>query len=168
MVVLETSPSRLVLQDESCVMSQAHANGGWHVLAPILLGMSIPGILLALLAPKLLPNGPLVFGVYLVATFVISSVIFVRSVFNPGNIIEATFDSRKRAAAFVRMGTFGTTFFSVPFSAIEAVRIDVHTDRDEHRVAHPVVELVSGELLALPTGTTPAQLHEIQAVIGRR
>ena len=101
------------------------------------------------------------------AIFVISAVIFIRSVFNPGSIVEAVFDRDARSARFVRIGAFATASTEVAFQDIAKIYIDTHYDDDGYKSYMPLVELKSGEAFQLPEGTTQGQIDAIRAAVGR-
>lgn len=166
MAVSTTHSGLLVVQDERFSGHHSVPSAGRQMLMPILLGLGIPGVAVGVLAPDLLSDQSLVFGFYLMTIFVISAVIFIRSIFNPGSVVEATFDARSRTANFVRIGTFATTNLVVPFREIDAVSIEA-IDDGGYKSCLPLVVLKNGESLELPEGTSRSEIEAIRSFITR-
>ncbi len=162
---MSASSALLVVQDERFSGNRSLPTAGRQMLMPILLGLAVPGVAVAVLAPEILMNSTLVLGIYLLAIFVVSAVIFIRSVFNPGSVVEATFDSRSRSAVFVRIGAFATTSQVVPFKDISEVHIETQQDDDGYRSYMPLIELKNGETVQLPEGTTQSQIDGIRTIV---
>lgn len=167
MMASATRSSVLVVADERFSENRALPYAGRQALIPILLGLAIPAIATAVFFPSLLSNKALVFGFFLMAIFVVASVIFIRSVFNPGSVVEATFDTTTRMASFVRLGTFATSITTVPFDNVAKVYLDSHYDDDGYKSFQPMIELKDGDVIELPEGTTQGQINSIRAMIGR-
>lgn len=157
----------LLIQDERFADGRTLPLANRHTLVPILIGLAIPAVGVAVLAPGLLSNPGLVFGFYLMSIFVVSAVIFIRSVFNPGCIVEAMFDKETATGTFTRYGTFASQTIVVPFADMAKVYIETHYDQDGYKSFQPVVELKSGEMLQLPEGTTKGQVEAIKRILGR-
>ena len=166
MAKISSAPSAaLLLQDGSLTAGHSGNYAGAHALAPVLLGLSVPAVLFAVLVPGAVHYAPLVVGVYLMALFVIASILFVRSVFNPGFVISASFDPASTVAEFVRSGTFGTTSVRVPFSDIASVRMEMKYDDDGYKVLVPTVDLRSNETVELPAGASQTDIEMVRAVL---
>lgn len=163
---------RAAARSGSLVIRDAHAPhfdgayGGLHGLVPVLLGLAAPGLIAAYVLPAYVEEtmGEIVL-VYLSVMFVAAGVVFVRSVFNPGAVIEVTFDTRSRTAVFVRDGAFGTTRESVPFRLIADVYNTVCYERDGSKTFQPVVLLKSDATVPLPKGTTSAEIERARVLI---
>jgi hypothetical protein len=157
----------LVVQDERFAGNRSLPSAGRQMLMPVLLGLGVPGVAVSVFAPQLLSNPALVFGFYLMAIFVVAAVIFIKSIFNPGTIVEATFDQRAKSANFVRLGTFATTNTAVAFKDITRIYIETHYDDDGYKSYMPLVEIKNGETLQLPEGTTQGEIDAIRTMVGK-
>lgn len=166
MLASATQSGVLTIQDERFSGDEMLPYAGRRALVPVLLGLAIPAVSVAVVAPQLLSHPELVFGFYLMTIFVVSAVIFVRSVFNPGSIVTATFDASSRTASFVRIGSFSTEVQTVLFSEIERVHIESQFDDDGYKTYTPLVDLKSAASVQLPEGTTQGQINSIRALVG--
>jgi hypothetical protein len=167
MMASATRSSVLVVADERFADSRTLPYAGRQALVPILLGLAIPAIAAAIFFPGLLSNKALVFGFFLMAIFVAATVIFIRSVFNPGSVVEATFNTSTRMASFVRLGTFATSTTNIPFDDVAKVYLESNYDDDGYKSFQPIIELKDGDIIELPEGTTQGQINSIRAMLGR-
>lgn len=160
-----TRSNTLVIRRSRPVAGDGTNYAGWHALMPILLGLSVPGLCLALAAPELATDAWTILGIYLVSIFVASAVVFVRSVFNPGELVEAAFDPKSRSLTLTMAGTFGTTTEKLAFQRIAEVYVDVRFDNGGGKVLVPLLRLKNDAEIVLPDGTTDRDLTAIRALL---
>lgn len=157
---------RLILRDDAH-QGPIDDYSGWHAMVPVLLGLSIPGLIAAFMGTKVFGESfAIILGVYLMTIFVVSGVIFVRSVFNPGGVIQATFDAKSRSAEFVFAGAFGNPRRVLPLRQIAEVYVDVRYEKDGYKLMRPVVLLKSDETIELPPDTTKEDIESIRTLLG--
>ena len=143
------------------------AYSGVHAIAPILLGLSVPALAMLYVFPEMVAYGALLICVYLLAIFVIASVIFIRAVFNAQEVAEVRFDSRSKMLAITRKGSFGNTVAEFPFDMIADAYLRVSYDDDGYKSVVPEMRLKDGEVFGLPGDVTAAELEAVRRTIAK-
>lgn len=129
-----------------------------HALVPILLGLLGPVAVLSFIDIYALANASAIVHIYLFAIFALAAGAYILSVLEPGEIIRVTMDQKARVVELERIGLLARSVMQIPFANITSVRVDVHTDKDGYETAVPVIVLSTHNVLALPAGTTEADV----------
>ena len=158
----------LTIVDPAYESLGAASYAGRHALIPILAGLAAPLAAALLLAPGLLGSGRMVVQLVLVLILLVSGTVFVLTALGSGELVSATFDGTRREAEIVLAGAFAHKVLHVPFDHIRSIRTEVSRDDDGYCYQQAVIELHSGEVLALPDATTAAEVQAAAALLSGR
>lgn len=158
----------VVLVDASVAHVDPGAYKGLHALVPILIGLTVPIVAFSLFDPRALGNGRLVLHIVTMAIVLVAATIFVLSMINPGNIVQAIFDPSRRAVDLVRSGAFANNVLTLPFDRIATARIETVYDDDGYQQRVPLLVLTNRETYQLPAGTSESDIADIRQLIGLR
>lgn len=141
-------------------------NGG-HALAPILIGLSAPALMLMFVAPDLLGGGGLrgILSVYLFVLMTFALGIFCISVIYPGPVVGADFEAKTGMAKIIRAGPLAHTVFDMPLDRIEKAELRLCYDDDGYSWTEPVLIMRSGDIINLPENTAEPQIRAINATL---
>ena len=145
----------------------AQAGFNFHMLSPILVGLTLPMLVIGLLDPSgLRPGRPMVMA-FLVTVFVLSAVLFAASLIWQGEIKSIIFHSESRKVEFVQVGLLANTSSHVHFDQVVAIGTASRFDADGYPFSQAEIQLRDGQRIALPPGTLPADLAAARVMIGR-
>lgn len=138
---------------------------GVHALAPISLGLALPALALLILVPEMVNYWALMLSLYLMIIFVLSGVIFVRSIFRSEDVAEVRLDKAARTVSVTRKGSFGNTVSYIPFDKVSDAYFNVRYDDDGYKVSEPRLRLKNGEELDLPGEAGAADLAAVRKLL---
>ena len=127
---------------------------GLHALVPVILGLSVPLILLSPFAAVLQENLERLPVYGLVPVALLAGLAFLISIVAAGTVTHALFDPRTRMVEMVRLGPLANSRWRIPFTQIASVRLVASYDADGAKSLRPLIELKSGEHIELPAETT--------------
>jgi hypothetical protein len=162
-----TTDTRIVLGD---ALPTGHRTGrrlNLHLALPVLLGLSTPLLVVALIDPAVLGHGRVIIQILLTTLFLISTVLFAASLLWPGDISAIIFDPKARVVEIVQSGLIATTRFDVPFDQVVQVGPSSTYDHDGYIVAHADLVLRSGRRLPLPANTSAAAVAAARRALGK-
>jgi hypothetical protein len=143
-------------------------SGHRHALAPILLGLLAPALVILIIDAKALTNPGLVLQIYMIAVFVVASVTYFVSLFDTAEVTRVTFDQGKREVTIESTGFLTKQETAMPFADVVTVRMQTRYDDDGYQTAVPVMVLTTREEMPLPAGTTEHDLLKMRGMLGRR
>ncbi len=136
-------------------------------LAPILMGLAAPVLVLLLIDANALSSASLVIQLYLYAMFAIATGAYIVSIFETGDVTRVTMDRKARLYHVERTGILSKSVHEVPFADVAAVRIETRYDDDGYQTPMPVLVLTTREVVALPAGTTESDVVTMRAMMKR-
>lgn len=166
MLELVNEGSRLVLRQEGRGHKDDAAHLNYQFASPMLVGLSLPFVVIYFLNPDALAHVRLVVTLGMLLAFVMASVIFVHSVMSPGELTALAFDRSSRIAELVRSGMFATTVRPIPFDQIASVDVSLDYDRDGYPTSIAELTLVNGDALLLPPETSELHVSAIRSALG--
>lgn len=166
MVVIGTKGQDVVLFREGAQPCGLNSKFNLHALAPIILGLMAPFVVIALLAPEALAHIQFMVTVLMVGAMIACIFIFIRSVLSPGPVTSVRIDPRKKRLIVERCGPFATTVREIRFIEIVALKMVHEFDQDGYGIIEPRIVLRSRETLAMPEGTTEEHLEALRPYIG--
>jgi len=134
-----------------------HSYEGWQSLAPILLGLAGPLIVVALAFPRLMASS-VSLQLVLVVLLLISGGLFMACLKGPRDVIAAVFDGHAKTVEIIGRGRFATTSWHMRYSKLAAVHTAIRYDANGRKRVVPEIELKSGKRLALPPDISRANL----------
>jgi hypothetical protein len=136
-------------------------------LAPILMGLAAPVLVLLLIDSDALSSASLVIQLYLYAMFAIATGAYIVSIFETGDVTRVTMDGAARKFIVERTGLIAKSALEIPYADVTAVRIETRYDDDGYQTAMPVLVLTTREVVALPAGTTESDVVMMRAMMKR-
>ena len=145
------------------------ANEGGHrfALAPVLLGLSAPVLVLLLIDPRALGSASLVIQLYLCALFAVAVGAYLVSVFETGDVTRVTMDTKKRRFLVERTGLLAKSTLEIPYVDVATIRIEARYDDDGYQTTMPVLVLTTRETVPLPAGTTENDVATMRSMMKR-
>ena len=144
------------------------AYSGVHALAPISLGLAVPALALLYAVPEMIAYWALMISLYLLVIFVLTGVIFVRSVFRAESIAEVRFDALAKTVVLTRKGSFGNTVEILTIDSVADAYFHVRYDDDGYKVVEPRILLKSGEAFVIPGDVTAQELDSVRRWLASR
>ncbi len=141
--------------------------GRWHLLMPVLIGLTAPVLALLVVDPRALASFSVMIQIYLIAMLIIATGAFVISIFDQGEVTKVVFDKESKLVIVEKTGLLARKSIEVPFVDIANIRIETRYDDDGYKAAVPVLTLSSRETIQLPAGTGEAEIAAMRAIIGR-
>lgn len=138
-----------------------------HAIAPVLIGLLAPVLVLMLVDARALGSASVLLHVYLGAIFVIATIAYVISVFDPGEVTRVDFLARDRVVEVERTGLVAKKSVTIPFADIATLRIEARYDDDGYRRNVPLIVLTTHETVELPETVTEADVAAMRRLIGR-
>ena len=145
------------------------APSGQHrlALAPILMGLAAPVLVLLLIDAQALASASLVIQLYLYAMFAIATGAYIISVFETGDVTRVTMDNKARLFHVERTGILAKSTLEIAYADVAAIRIESRYDDDGYQTAMPVLVLTTRETVPLPAGTTESDVATMRAIMKR-
>jgi len=157
------------IADHRLVLSDGHTDpdtGILHAASPFMIGLVGAVLGMALIAPDLLRNGPLIASALLIPSMLVSVGIYAWSVVNPGDIVGLIVDRKARTLELVQANAFAMRRSRIAFGDIARIGLEASYDRDGYGSRVAVLTLVTGERLPLAFAADQARVTELKAVIG--
>lgn len=136
------------------------------MISPILIGMVVPFLLLYLIDPAILRHVRLVVWIALSLMFVITTVLFMISLWCTGTLTGVICDRNRRSVELLWQTPLSTKSQEVPFKDVSALRVRAQYDDDGYTDSAAELILRSKQCVTLPAGTTETQLAPMRAAIG--
>ena len=136
-------------------------------LAPILMGLAAPVLVLLLIDADALSGANLIIQLYLYAMFAVATGAYIVSIFETGDVTGVTMDGPARKFIVERTGLIAKSALEIPYADIAAVRIETRYDDDGYQTAMPVLVLTTREVVPLPAGTTESDVVTMRAMMKR-
>lgn len=146
---------------------EADAAKRLHAIGPVLIGLLAPVLVLMLVDARALGSASVLMHVYLGAIFVIATIAYVISVFDPGEVTRVDFLAKDRVVEVERTGLVAKKIVAIPFSDIATLRIETRYDDDGYRRDVPLIVLTTHETVELPETATEAEVSAMRRLIGR-
>jgi hypothetical protein len=163
MATLAFDNNRLLLSDGT---DPKGAGLDLQALSPVLIGFLAPFVVLLLLDPAALRHVQFAATLVLILGFVLSAAVFVHSALTPGRTTAVSLDPKARVATITRRGAFASRCRNIPFAEVEALELATTYDDDGYPTQAPELHLASGEVIALPAGTSEAHLDAVGRMLG--
>ena len=141
------------------------AYDGAHALAPISLGLAVPALALVYAVPGMAAYWALLIGLYLLVIFIVTAVIFVRSIMRSDEVAEVQVDARAKTIAVTRRGSFGNTTDFIAFSRVADAYFHIRYDDDGYKIVEPRLHLKSSEDIIVPGEVTAAELQALRMLL---
>ncbi len=153
---------------DSAVFGVETPSGRYRLaLAPILMGLAAPVLVLLLIDAESLASASLVIHLYLYAMFAIATGAYIVSVFETGDVTRVTMNSKDRMFHVERTGLLAKSALEIPYADVAAIRIEARYDDDGYQTAMPVLVLTTREIVPLPAGTTESDIASMRAMLKR-
>ena len=136
-------------------------------LAPILMGLAAPVLVLLLIDADALSGANLIIQLYLYAMFAVATGAYIVSIFETGDVTGVTMDGPARKFIVERTGLIAKSALEIPYADVAAVRIETRYDDDGYQTAMPVLVLTTREVVPLPAGTTESDVVTMRAMMKR-
>ncbi|MBA4171648.1 MAG: hypothetical protein C0511_03085 [Hyphomicrobium sp.] len=156
---------QVVLIDHTAAHVDPGAYKGLHAIVPILVGISLPILLFSLFDPRALSSTKLVLHVLMMGIAMLAATVFLMSITNPGNVVQAVFDPGRRSVDVVRSGAFANNVLTISFDRISTVRVETVYDDDGYQNRVALLVMKNRDMIQLPTGTSEAELAEIRRIL---
>lgn len=134
-------------------------------LAPVLIGLSAPVLVLLLVDAQALGSVNLIIQLYVYALFVIATLLFVISVFDQGEVTRITVEKSAKRVLIERTGMLARSVSELPFSDIASVRMETRCDDDGYETTIPLIVLTTRDTLPMPAGTTESEIAAMRALL---
>lgn len=144
------------------------SSGRLHAIAPILIGLMAPVLVLLLVDARALGSASVILHIYLGAIFVIATAAYIVSVFDQGEVTRIAFLEAERVLAVERTGLVAKKTINVPFSDIASLRIETRYDDDGYKRDVPLIVLTTREVIELPETMTEQDISAMRRLIGRK
>ena len=141
---------------------------GLHAMSPILLGLMLPSLAIALLAPRGYHGLQAMAIAMLFLVMLAAAAIYGLSVFNAGRVGAVAFDIDQRRLDIVSVGMFARRVEQVPFSSIADVRLMTRYNRAGRAFVTTEAVMRTGEIMSLPVAPSPVELQAIRLAVGAR
>lgn len=141
---------------------------GLHAVSPILTGLAVPFVALAVLSPRSFANLGLIAPAIMLLILLAAFIIFVHGVFTVGRIAAVSFNPAKRTVEVVESGMFSRRVTTLRFVEVSGLQMDTHYDRDGYGYATCELLLRDGQSIALPMRPTPQDVAAVRAMLGTR
>lgn len=138
---------------------------GW--ISPALLGLTVPLVLIAFVAPTAMGSAWVVIGTLLIMLAAVSVALYVVSVLMPGAISSLIVDGGAREIEICRESPVAITRTVVPFDDVKMLRMSVDRCRDGYGVETAQLVLRDGSVHPLPATVTRNDIDHAQRMIGR-
>ena len=140
---------------------------GHHALAPVLIGLAAPALVLFLIDARALGSASVLLHIYLTAIFVIATGAYTISVLDQGDVTRVSLDKASRIITIERTGLLARKAIEIPFSDVSSLRIETRYDDDGYKMNVALLVLSTREVIELPEQTTEADMANMRAVLGR-
>jgi hypothetical protein len=137
-----------------------------HAIAPILIGLAAPVIVLSLMSPAFLAHARFLILALLCGLFLVATVLFAMSLLLHGPLSALSIDTEGRAIELVYSGMFANKGVQIPFSDIASLKLTTHYDDDGYRFAAPELVLRNGSRMLLPIAASEMELQAARRLIG--
>lgn len=138
-----------------------------HAIAPVLIGLMAPVLVLMLVDSRALGSASVLLHVYLGAIFVIATGAYIVSVFDPGEVTRVDFIAKDRVIEVERTGLVAKKTTVIPFTDVASLRVETRYDDDGYRRDVPLLVLTTRETVELPETATEAEVAAMRRLIGR-
>lgn len=136
-------------------------------MAPILLGLLAPALVLFAIDPRALGSATVLLHIYVLAIAVIAAIAYAISVFDQGDVTKIVFDKAAREIEVERTGILAKKSERIPFGEVASIRVETVYDDDGYKALVPLIVLATREVVTLPKGTTEADVATMRALLGR-
>ncbi len=154
--------SRIVLSDGT---TDPEA-GVLHAASPIIIGFIAAVFGMALIAPGVARNWPIIVAGVLLPVFFISVAIYAWSVINPGEITGLVVDRASRTLELVQTNAFATRRTGIPFEDVARVALEQAYDHDGYASHAAVITLTDGQRLLLALPVDQSRIAELRRHLG--
>lgn len=138
-----------------------------HAVAPILLGLIAPVLVLLIVDPRALGSATVILHIYLGFMFLLATAAYIVSVFDEGQLTRIEFNEIERVLEVERTGLVAKKTVQIPFSDISKIRMESRYDDDGYQSEVPLIVLHTHEVIELPATTTEADVAAMRRLIGR-
>ena len=160
-----SASSRLVLGDDQ-IRGRVSGRFNFHMLSPILLGLSAPMLVIAVIDPSIIQHGRTILFALLASMLMVATVLFAASLLWPGDVTAIIVDAKARKVEFVQSGLLATSTVEVHFDQIAAIGLASRFDDDGYPFSQPEIQLRDGQRVALPEGSTTESIAAAKRVLG--
>lgn len=143
------------------------ASARQHAIAPILIGLLAPVLVLLTIDPRALGSATVLLHIYLGAIFIIATIAYIISVFDGGQVTQITVLEDERALAVELTGLVAKKTIMVPFRDVASLRVETRYDDDGYRSDIPLIVLTTRQVIELPESLAEADLAAMRRFIGR-
>lgn len=168
MIVMARDERDIVLYDEGYKPCGRVGGLNLHAVAPIILGLAAPFLVMSLIAPDALAHIQFMTSLLLISALVACIFIYGVSVLAPGPVTALRVDGKKRRLTVERCGIFANKLREIDCRKIHVLKLIQNFDRDGYGTVEPIAVLRSKEVVQLPAGTTEQHLQALRTVIGCR
>lgn len=140
---------------------------GHHALAPILIGLLAPVMVLFAVDPRALKSASVLLHIYIGAIFVIATIGYIISVIDDGEVTKVSFDKDSRTITVEKTGVVAKKKSVIPFADVASLRMETRYDDDGYKASVPLLVLSTRETIALPAETTDADVAAMRELLGR-
>jgi hypothetical protein len=166
--------SQMLPSEQRFVIGSAEAAGGsarsgfnLHMLSPILIGLTLPVLVIGLIDPAALRHVRGFVLMMLVAGFVMATVLFALSLLWQGEVAAVVFNKATQKIEFVQTGMLANTGVEIHFDQVASIGIASRFDPDGYPFSQAEIQLRDGQHIALPAGTTPQKIADALRILGR-
>jgi hypothetical protein len=147
--------------------TDAVAGGHRYALAPMLLGLLAPALVILIVDARALSNPGPALLLYLVAIFGLATLAYVVSLFEAGDITRVMVDRAAREIIVEKTGLLTRYETAIPFADVAAIRIETRYDDNGYQTAIPIILLTDRNVVPLPAGTTESDIVRLWALVTR-
>lgn len=155
---------RIELADPDFV-DRLRTYSGMHAISPVLIGLSMPCVAIAIFAPRGYNVLQAAAFAVLCIVMLVATTIFALSVFNSGRVAAVAFDIAGRRLELISIATFARRTETVPFSSIADVRVNTRYNRAGRAFVTTEVVMRTGEVMVLPVAPSDAELRAVRLAI---
>ncbi len=137
-----------------------------HMLSPILLGLTVPMMVIGIIDPTIIQNGRVFIFALLASMLMVATLLFAASLVWPGDVTAIIVDAKARKVEFVQSGLLGTSSVEVHFDQITAIGLASRFDDDGYPFTQPEIQLRDGQRVALPAGSTAEAISAARRAFG--
>lgn len=138
---------------------------GMHAGVPLLMALAILGIAGIGVAVTLAPAAIKPLIIALTALMIGASGLTFFSIFASGEVIEAAFDDDKKSVQLLYRGPTAHSIWKIPMSRISGARMLMRYTPTGTKELQPTLDLVNGQSIILPTGTTWDDIEQIRQML---
>lgn len=143
-----------------------HTGFNLHMLSPIMVGLTIPMLVVGFIDPSSLQQGRSVLFMLLAAIFVLTTILFGLSLLWQGELTAVIFHNQQRKIEFVQSGLLANTSSDVTFDQVVTIGIASRFDEDGYPYSQAEIQLRDGQRIALPAGVTSEMIAAARRALG--